>query len=165
MVNLAGRSNLAGVAASRLFPSPARLTPRLFARAALHHSSRSSQDATPAQSSISNSSSSSSASSSPPPPSDPRTDRSRHRNFYRQILPPFIRVLGYSTAIYFSLQLLWTYLDAREQTQLEQEEKDRLIRMVREKRERGVEAGGGGGGILKERQVTKGWWGWIRGQK
>ncbi|PWN41042.1 hypothetical protein IE81DRAFT_348664 [Ceraceosorus guamensis] len=130
----------------------------------------SSQDATSAQSSISNSSSSSFASPSsppppppPPPPSDPRTDHSRHRNFYRQILPPFIRVLGYSTAIYFSLQLLWTYLDAREQTQLEQEEKDRLIRMVREKRERGVEAGGAG--IMNEREVTRGWWGWIRGQE
>ena len=39
----------------------------------------------------------------------------KHALLYREIFPPLIRVLAYSTATYFALHLTWELLDAREQ--------------------------------------------------
>ena len=41
--------------------------------------------------------------------------KSKHVLLYREIFPPLIRVLAYSTATYFALHLTWELLDAREQ--------------------------------------------------
>ena len=47
----------------------------------------------------------------------PKGPPSKHKLFYRELLPPIVRVLAYSSAAYFALHLLWTTLDTREQNQ------------------------------------------------
>lgn len=83
-----------------------------------------------------------------------RNDRRRHGYFYRDILPPFLRVLAYGSAAYFALHLAWQYLDGREQKQLEEEVRRELEEEVRLRVEAQKE---------REQKRAKGWFSWFGG--
>ncbi|WFD31902.1 hypothetical protein MSPP1_002943 [Malassezia sp. CBS 17886] len=64
-----------------------------------------------------------------PPPS--RHPNEKHRLLYRQVLPPVIRVLAYSTMAYFALHLTWGLLNDAEEKAAQKEDMDRLKGAVR----------------------------------
>ncbi|UZJ51612.1 hypothetical protein CBS101457_000932 [Exobasidium rhododendri] len=120
------------------------------------------------QSTSSPSSSSSSSSSSAPattespllPPHRRSTGPpSKHKLFYRTILPPLFRVLAYGSAVYFALHLTWQYLDGNEQRELENQVRDDLESKVKEQLQKG-------GVVEQEKSVqssksSKSWFGWL----
>ena len=59
--------------------------------------------------------------------------KSKHALLYREIFPPLIRVLAYSTATYFALHLTWELLDAREQRIKQEREISSLQSEIRAK--------------------------------
>lgn len=98
--------------------------------------------------------------SSPLPPPHRRSTEppSKHKLVYRQIFPPLIRVLAYGSAVYFSLHLVWQYLDGKEQKRLEDEVRLEMEAQVRQK----LESSG-----MVESQGTRNdnsWWSWLSGQ-
>lgn len=84
---------------------------------------------------------------------------SRHKLFYRDIVPPLVRVLAYGSIVYFSLHLTWQYLDGREQKQLEDQVRSELEAQVRQRIEnKGVVERQGSS------QSGKSWWSWLGGK-
>lgn len=84
---------------------------------------------------------------------------SRHKLFYRDIVPPLVRVLAYGSIVYFSLHLTWQYLDGREQKQLEDQVRSELEAQVRQKLE--------SKGVVEKQansQSGKSWWSRLSGK-
>ena len=101
----------------------------------------------------------STATEPPQPPPHRRTSGppSRHKLFYRDIVPPLFRVLAYGSAVYFTLHLTWQYLDGREQKALETQVREEMEAQVRQKLEsQGV--------VDRQTGATKGWWTWLSGR-
>ena len=63
----------------------------------------------------------------------PAKRKSKHALMYREIFPPLIRVLAYSTATYFGLHLAWLLLEQRESGASQRAEIDALQADVRER--------------------------------
>ena len=59
--------------------------------------------------------------------------KSKHALLYREIFPPLLRVLAYSTATYFALHLTWELLDAHEQRIKQQSEIETMRNEIRGK--------------------------------
>lgn len=89
--------------------------------------------------------------------SDNRKPASKHRLVYREIWPPLIRVLAYGSAVYFSLQLLWQYLDGLEQARLEADVRRELEEEVRKEMEKRAAQ-------TETEKSTKGWLEWLTGR-
>lgn len=99
-----------------------------------------------------------------PPPPPPPAGKSRHVLFYRDILPPMVRVLAYGSAVYFAAHLAWTYLDAQEQRTLEAYERTALEKLVREKRLGEQQLDKAKAVADKVKGEAKGWWPkWLGG--
>lgn len=89
-----------------------------------------------------------------PPPQTPEPPKSKHKLVYREIWPPLIRVLAYSSGVYFALHLGWQYLDGQEQRQLEQDVRAELEAQIRSQiNEKGNQA------------KSNGWWSWLTGSQ
>lgn len=88
--------------------------------------------------------------------------KSKHKLVYREIWPPFIRVLAYASAVYFSLQLTWQYLDGREQRELEADVRRQLEEEVRKEMEKKAERAKSDQGAIS--QKAKGWFSWATGK-
>lgn len=95
------------------------------------------------------------SSSTPAPPPTSGQSGSKHKLVYREIFPPLLRVLAYSSAVYFSLHLTWQVLDAREQRRLEEEVRREMEEQVRKEMEKKAEQGGASAGNGRS------WWGWL----
>lgn len=119
----------------------------------------------------SSSSSPSSSYFSPPPPKqpkpinptpvDPNSASARHKSFYSDILPPFLRVLAYGSASYFALHLTWTVLKDGEIKQEREQEIDGLQKVVKESREKILkmrEQVVADEGKVEETSSGKSWW-------
>jgi hypothetical protein len=94
----------------------------------------------------------------PPPPPPP----SKHRLYYRELIPPLFRVLAYSSAVYFGLHLAWSVLERDEQRKLNAMEIHDLqteAKAAAEKAERQVITG-----MKDVEEKTKGWWSWATGR-
>ncbi|KDN41231.1 hypothetical protein K437DRAFT_258340 [Tilletiaria anomala UBC 951] len=105
-----------------------------------------------------------SPSSSSPSSSSAEKIPSKHRLFYRELLPPIFKVLAYSTAVYFSLHLAWTLLDRDEQRAaqakeiqgLEEEARAAAANVKRTLESKGEQA--------KEQSKSKSWWNKLTGR-
>lgn len=106
--------------------------------------------------------SSSSAAGSSQQNTSQQKPKSKHKLVYREIWPPFIRVLAYASAVYFSLQLTWQYLDGREQKELEANVKRQLEEEVRKEMEKKVERTKAEKDAIS--QKAKGWFSWATGK-
>lgn len=58
--------------------------------------------------------------------------KTKHALLYSEIFPPVLKVLGYSTATYFALQLLWVHLRNQEEAAAQASELDGLKAEIRE---------------------------------
>ncbi|PWN35647.1 uncharacterized protein FA14DRAFT_45036 [Meira miltonrushii] len=88
--------------------------------------------------------------------------KSKHKLVYREIWPPFIRVLAYASAVYFSLQLTWQYLDGREQKELEADVRRQLEEEVRKEMIKKAERAKSDQDAIA--QKAKGWFSWATGK-
>ena len=59
--------------------------------------------------------------------------KSRHALMYREIIPPVLRVLAYSTLTYFTLHLTWQWLERNETGRAQQSSIEALKNEVRQK--------------------------------
>lgn len=94
--------------------------------------------------------------------SQDKQPKSKHKLVYREIWPPFIRVLAYASAVYFSLQLTWQYLDGREQRELEADVRRQLEEEVRKEMEKKAERAKSDQEAIS--QKAKGWFSWATGK-
>ncbi|CAO1616192.1 unnamed protein product [Jaminaea pallidilutea] len=86
---------------------------------------------------------------------------SRHALVYREIWPPLLRCLGYGSAAYFGLHLLWQYLDGEEQKKLEEESRSSLEAKVKEARQR-IGAAAGSSKDKDDRSRASWWKFWAK---
>lgn len=103
-----------------------------------------------------------SSSSSSSSTAEKQNQKSKHKLVYREIWPPFLRVLAYASAVYFSLQLTWQYLDAREQRTLEADVRRRLEEEVRKEMEQKAEKAKSDPDVLSKK--ARGWFSWVTGK-
>lgn len=104
----------------------------------------------------------SSPASQPSQNSSQEKPKSKHKLVYREIWPPFIRVLAYASAVYFSLQLTWQYLDGREQKELEADVRRQLEEEVRKEMQKKAERAKSDQDVIA--QKAKGWFSWATGK-
>ena len=98
--------------------------------------------------------------SSPTPPHrEAKGPPSKHKLFYREVIPPLFRVLALGSAVYFSLHLAWQYLDGNEQKRLEEDVRREMEEQVRRKLEAKGVAGSSAVGSGRS------WWSWLSGKQ
>lgn len=87
---------------------------------------------------------------------------SRHVLFYRDIVPPLLRVLAYGSIVYFGLHLTWVVLDREEQDARHAGEVKSLQAEIRSLKDQAVRKAGSTSEGAKEK--AKSWWSTLLGR-
>lgn len=88
---------------------------------------------------------------------------SRHALFYRDIIPPFLRVIAWGSSAFFAMHLVWNLLDRDEQRVLVERRHKEYEEQIKQlaSRQPALGDGDGAGAGADASRSAGGWLGWL----